>query len=361
MANGKSQDDIIKYYNQKIKLYKELENNFLKSLSLKARQSINELLDATNQQKQNEELNNIITQIENLVSYDSIKDLGKNAQQIQQEVAKQLLEIDKEFNVLGEDTNGLKALAEGNYEKTISAYTKNVDLLVSNKDLNDWIIKIMKRIDLIKSKNKNKKFTGYLSNLKGAYLESAIMKELYKRLPVDIQVQQTGNIKANGRQIAEDLLIVWGDGAKDSMQRVLNNQSLRSKSGRITIPVPLYREIQEGAAGISVKSGKAPIKYFEGNLDAFFDDSDEDVLAYHRNVLQRSKTKMVDNEKGRSVNKFLVAKNLQNAVGINNLFLSTRDNLLMRMSDKLRYLRDNHQLYMTNYKITNSIQGRIIE
>ena len=365
MANGKTQDEIIKYYNQKIEWYKSLENNFLNSLSKEANQSIKNLLDMTEKKNQEQEINQAILDIENLISYDSVKKLGENAEQIQQKIAQQLLEIDKEFKVLGEDTSGLKALAEGNYNKAITAYTKGVDLLVSNEDLNNWIVKIMKRIDAIKTKNQNKSFTGYLSNLKGAYLESAVMNELNKILPIDIEGQaivQTGNIKAKGRQIAEDLLIVYGDNTKETLQKVLNDQSLKSKTGRVTIPVPIYEDIQKGSVGISVKSGKTPIKYYEGSLDKFFDDSDKDILAYHQNVLIRAvNTKIKDNDKGRSVNKFLVAKNLQEAVGINNLFLSTRNNLIMRMSDKLTYLRDNHNLYMTYAKITNSIQGRITE
>ena len=362
MAKGKSQNDIIKYYNQKIKIYRDAEDNFLNSLSAESKKSFEDLLNMTSQNSQNEEINKAIINIENLISYESVQKLGGNAQSIQQEIARQILEIDKEFKVLGKDINGLKALSEGKYDKAITAYTKGIDFLVSNKDLNDWIVKIMKRIDLIKSKNKNKKFTGYLSNLKGAYLESAVMGEINKRLPIDIEGQmiyQTGNIRVGNRQIAEDLSIVWKDNTRDTLQNVFNGQA--SKSGRFTISIPTYEEIQSGSVGISVKSGKTPIKYYEGNLDSFFDDSDNDIIAYHQNVLLRATKKMIDNEKGRSVNKFLVAKNLQNAVGVNNLFISTRNNLLMRMSDKLTYLRDNHQIYMTYSKITHSIQGRITE
>lgn len=365
MAKGKSSNEILNMYDQKIKIYQDLENEFLNKLSLQAKQSILDLLAMTEEDSQNKEIDQAISDIENLISHENIATLGKNAQEVQQKIASQLLEIDKDFKVLGDDVSGLKALAEGNYNKAITAYTKGIDLLVSNADLNDWIVKIMKRIDLIKSKNQNKSFTGYLSNLKGAYLESAIMSELNKRLVIDISsrgsVYQTGNIKAGNRQIAEDLIVTWGDESRENLEKVLNNESFKTKSKRISIPVPIYQEIQKTTAGISVKAGKSPIKYFEGNLDPFFEETDQDIAAYHQNVLLRAVKKMNDNEKGRSVNKYLVARNIQKAVGENNLFISTRNNLLMRMSSKLKYLRDNDQLYMNYKSITNSIKGRITE
>ena len=53
---------------------------------------------------------------------------------------------------------------------------------------------------------------------------------------------------------------------------------------------------------------------------------------------------------------------LDNAIGNNNLFLATRNNVLSSMSQKLTELRDTRQLYMTGYKIkSNSISGRIVE
>lgn len=365
MANGKTQAEIINLYNTKIAMYKEKEQKFLNNLSNKAKKSFQELLDMTEENKQNQEIRQAISDIENLISYDKVLELGQTSQEVQSIIAKQLLEIDKDFNIFGQDANGLKALAEGNYDKTITAYSKGDDMLVSDQELNNWIYKIMKRIDLIKSKNQNKKFTGYLSNLKGAYLEAVAVEELKKRLLVDIKgeatIYQSGNIKSGGRQVAEDILLVFGDGNVENLNKVLSDQSLRTKSGRISVPVPLYKEITEESPGISVKAGTSPIKFFEGNLDPFFEETDLDIAAYHQNVLKRYITHMKDNEKGRSVNKYLVARKIEKAVGENNLFLTTRNNLLTSMSKKLEYLRDNHQLYMSYNNAKNSIRGRITE
>jgi hypothetical protein len=67
-------------------------------------------------------------------------------------------------------------LANGNYGGVISAAGSGVTL-VNNSDLNNWIVKIMRRIAAIKAGDQ-KKFTGYLSNLKGEYLEQAVLKHL---------------------------------------------------------------------------------------------------------------------------------------------------------------------------------------
>ena len=365
MANGKTQTEIINLYNTKIAMYREKEQRFLSKLSDKAKQAFQDLLNMTNEDKQNQEIEQSIFDIENLISYDKVLELGQTSQEVQSAIAKQLLEIDHDFNVFGEDTSGLQALANGNYDKAISAYSKGTDMLVSNDELNSWIYKIMKRIDLIKSKNKNKKFTGYLSNLKGAYLEAVAVEELKKRLLIDIKGQatiyQSGNIKAGGRQIAEDILLVFGDDNVETLNQVLSNQSYHTKSGRISVSLPIYKEITENSPGISVKAGNSPIKFFEGNLDPFFEETDFDIMAYHQNVLKRYITNMKDNEKGRSVNKYLVARKIEKAVGENNLFLTTRNNLLTSMSKKLEYLRDNSQLYMSYTGYKDSIKGRIVE
>jgi hypothetical protein len=132
---------------------------------------------------------------------------------------------------------------------------------------------------------------------------------------------------AGKRQIGEDIFFTYTDGARESLQNILNNSSLRSKSGRITIPVLAYEEIQSGAAGISIKAGSAPIKFYEGNLNAFFNAGadDDDVLAYRRNVLMRSITGHKDNDEGAIMNRYVTALRLDMAVGSNNLFLSTRN------------------------------------
>lgn len=367
MANGKSQSEIIALYNTKIEMYKQKEKRFLDSLSKKAQESFREILNMTENDKQNQELQKAINDIENLISYEKVMELGQNSKEVQSAIAKELLEIDKNFKIFQGEANGLQSLANGEYEKAITAYSKGNEMLVSDNELNNWLNKIMKRIDLIKEKNQNKKFTGYLSNLKGAYLESAVITELKKTLPIGIEttgdsvIYQSGNIRAGGRQIAEDILLVFGDNSVEQLNKIINDQSKITKSKRISIDVPTYESLTKLAPGISVKAGNSPIKYFQGNLNPFFEETDPDIAAYHLNVLKRYATKMKDNEKGRSVNKYLVARKIEKAVGANNLFISTRNNLLTSMSKKLEYIRDHNQLYMVYENQKNYIKGRIIE
>ena len=372
MANGKSNSEIIKWYNYHIKLYKQAEDRVLAQMTPKAADALKELLKLTSEDTQNKELDEAISRIESIIDYDSVINNMNSASEIQSQIANEIIALDSELRIFGNDISGLQALAEGKYDKAITA-SSGKETLVSNAELNDWLIKIMKRIDVIKSKNEKKSFTGYLSNLKGAYLEAAVMKLIGNRLPVDIDIANSfdagrvdlfnsGNIRAGKRQMAEDILIVFGDKSRQTLQEAINNPDNKSKTGRVNISVPIYREIQAQSTGISVKAGNAPIKFYEGNLNSFFSDDDNDLRAYHDNVLVRASKAITDNEKGRSVNRYLVAMHLDNAIGNNNLFLATRNNVLSSMSQKLTELRDTRQLYMTGYKIkSNSIYGRIVE
>lgn len=377
MAEGKTNAEIEFWYDQHIKQYREAEQRFLKQLEPKAKENFQFLLNLTNENNQNKEMEENIKKLENLINYDSIINSKMDSKGIQSQIAKQILEINQNLAGFGEDLGGLEALANGTYDKMIAPGSKNVNL-VSNSELNSWLVKIMKRVERIKRTGKEQSFTGYLSNLKGAYLESAVMTYLKERIPSKIEVNGetiaagnfdvfgTGNIKVKdgkkGRQIAEDIILTYSKGGKDVLENILNDKDLKTKSGRTTINIPMYDDIQKQSVGISVKAGSSPIKFFEGNLNKFFTDADESEFAYHTNVLSRAITKMRDNEKGRSVNKFLVAKQLDQAIGVNNLFLSTRNNLLTSMSEEIEYLKYNGQLYMSAYKISgNSITGRIIE
>lgn len=370
MANGKSNSEITEWYNYHIKLYKEVEDRILAQMTPKAADALRELLALTSDDAQNKELDEAISRIESIIDYDTVINSIDNTASIQSQIAKEIISIDSELRVFGDDISGLQALAEGRYDKAITE-SSGQETLISNVELNNWLIKIMKRVDRIKAKNEKKSFTGYLSNLKGAYLEAAVMKLIGDKLPVDIEVNETtnlgridlfnsGNIRAGRRQIAEDILIIFGDKSRQTLQEVINNPENRSK--RISIDIPTYQEISAQSAGISVKSGKLPIKFYEGNLNGFFSDDDDDLRAYHNNVLARANKAMSDNEKGRSVNRYLVAMHLDKALGSNNLFLATRNNILSSMSQKLSELRDNRPLYMTGYKIkSNSISGRVVE
>ena len=366
---GKSENLTKALYNKHIQIYRQREKTFLNQLSGKAKPFIEDLITMTDASEQDKEINDAISKIESLISFEKIKESASTAAQIQQQVAAMILDLDKELQVFGKEESiaGLKALADGNYGKAIAS-AKDASNLVSNQDLNNWIAKIMVRINQIKSTNSQKKFTGYLSNLKGAYLEAAVMEALKDVFPDDIEATgaisiNTGNMGSGSRrQIAEDIMIVFSDKSKKSLQSVLNSQE---GNKRVNIPVDIYEDIiQPGAVGISVKSGNAPIKFYDGNLNKFFivDGDDIDVTKYHENVLRRNVTHHVDNEEGRSVNRYLVAYHLQDAIGHNNIFLSTRSRLLTTMSQKLEELRDNAQLYMTSYKTNGkSISGRIYE
>lgn len=372
MANGKSDSEIKVWYNYHIDAYKMMEENALSQMETKAATAIKDLLALTSEDSQNKELEESIARLESVIDYETVINSGATAAQIQSQVAAEILALDAELQILGKNTSGLQALAEGDTSKILSK-TSGGETLVSNTELNSWIIKIMTRISDIKEKDKEKSFTGYLSNLKGAYLEAAVMKILYANLPIGVEAEGTfdgdsidiinsGNIRAGKRQIAEDILILFGDKSKRTLQEVINNPNNKTKSGRIRIDIPTYSTIQEQSVGISVKAGNSPIKFYEGNLNKFFTDDDSDLRAYHNNVLARVNTSMSDNEKGRSVNRYLVAMHLDEAIGTQNLFLSTRNNLLSSMSQKLAELRDNRQLYMTAYKVSKgSITGRVIE
>jgi hypothetical protein len=360
---GKSLEATKKLYNKHIEIYRKKEQSFFKQLTAQAKQPLQDLLELTSSDSQNRALENAIATLETMISYDDVINSGKSAYELQQELAKKILELDKELKILGEEESirGLMALSKGEYGKVIDS-AKGGEMLVTNQELNSWIKKIMVRIEKIKSGDQKKSFTGYLSNLKGAYLEAAVINELQKVLPKDVVVN-TGNMGSGGRrQIAEDIMLLYSNGSKKALQALLNEKTKK----RINIPVALYEDIQksEGNAGISVKSGNAPIKFYDGNLNKFFtwDGDDIDLAAYHQNVLRRAITPMNDNAEGRSVNQYLVAYHLDLAVGKNNLFLSTRNKLLTTMSDKLEELRDNGQLYMTSYKIKgNSISGKVYE
>jgi hypothetical protein len=123
-------------------------------------------------------------------------------------------------------------LANGNYGGVISAASSGVTL-VNNSDLNNWIVKIMRRIAAVKAGDQ-KKFTGYLSNLKGEYLEQAVLKQLSSFLPKDIVVQggtmRAGEAGGRGRQIEEDIFLIYNDGGKVALSEALTNEDYRTKT-----------------------------------------------------------------------------------------------------------------------------------
>lgn len=341
-------------YAQRIKILETRENSVLNSLTPSAKKAFEDLISITGNEEQNRQLEEAIQKIESLISYEYIFNSSDNAEVLQQKIAEKILELDSELKILGssKELNGLEALSKGEFGKAIMPDSSGVTL-VANSDLNGWLVKIMKRIAEIKENNEKKQFTGYLSNLKGEYLEQAVLAELRKRLPKDSVVQggtmRAGNRNGKGsRQIEEDIFLVYGDGSKATLSDILNNKSYRTKNGRISIPVDLYTEIQTGAAGISVKAGSAPIKFYEGNLDLFFaaEAGDQDVDSYRANVLKRSITGQVDNNEGAIMNRYIVATRLDKAVGSNNLFLATRNKMLTTMSKELQLIQEKGMLSM---------------
>lgn len=345
---SKSMQAIKALYNHRIKELESLENAVLASMAPEAKKALQDLLELTEESSQNQALDTAITKIESLISPEMILQSSQTAEQLQQQIAQEILKLDSQLQVIGaEGGSGLADLANGNYSGVISAASSGVTL-VNNNDLNNWIVKIMKRIAEVKAGDK-KKFTGYLSNLKGEYLEQAVLKQLSYFLPEDIVVQ-SGTMRAQqaggrGRQIEEDIFLVYNDGGRVALSEALTNEDYRTKTQRISIPVPLYQSIQSGAAGISIKAGSSPIKFYEGNLNAFFNAGagDEDVDNYRIAVLKRSLNpkESVDDA---LLNRYVVALRLDKAVGSNNLFLATRNKMLTTMSKELEYLRDNGML-----------------
>lgn len=337
-------------YDNRIRILEARENAILAAMTPEAKKGVTTLLNLTSQSKQQQEINQAIKQLETLITEDYI--YNHSVQESYTHIAQKLLELDKELQVLSKDgsVENLQHLANGEYDKVTVPATGNATL-VSNSDLNKWILKIMQRVNYIKKHNESKKFTGYLSNLKGEYLEQAIVSELQKYLPTDAVVQGgTMTVQAGAgtraRQIEEDIFLVYKDGSKSTLGDVLQNKDYRTKKGRISIKVPLYQEIQRGAAGISVKAGNSPIKFYEGNLDAFFANGSRDIQNYRSNVLKRSITGQTDNEEGAAVNRYAVALRLDLAVGSNNLFLATRNKMLTTMSKELALIRDKGGLSM---------------
>ena len=280
------------------------------------------------------------------------------------------------------DTSGLQNLAEGNFDNIISE-AKGELRLVTDDEINKWLNKMFRTIEEISKENKDPDVTsrGIVSNLKGAYLEMAVMAELSRLIPKSIEADgtytanvelfNTGNVSAKigtnargnlvNRQLPQDIILTYSDEGKQTLQQALE-EGKTSKKGRTTISVPMYEAVTEKTAGISVKAGTSPFKLVEGSLANFFENGDDDTDAYRLNVKMRYEgSGLKDNDKGRSVNKFLVAMHLPEAFGSGNMFFATRNNLLTSLSKKVEDIRDNNQLYMT-YEVNKSLfYGRIFD
>lgn len=370
MAKGKSDEEILYWYGRHIDNLQQQEKNFLDQLSPKAKEAVTDLLQMTSEDEQNKELEHSIVQIETLITNQLLNNNKLTIQQQQQQIAQVLLKLDQKFQLFNGEMNGLEALANGDYDKVISSVSPEEDLqLVDDQELNDWIVKILKRVEEAKRENYSaRKFGGYVNNLKGAYLEKAAILELQKKIPIDIY--STGNMISNERQIAEDILISFGDGTSKILEKYIHEAN---KENRIVIPVPAYSQIQKGSVGISVKAGKGTIKFYEGNLEKFFLNGDEDTDAYYRNVKSRWEgAKMRDNAKGRSVNQYLVAKHLNYAFGqqindsgeftnkFSNIFFTSRNQLLTSMSSLITKIRDQKKYLYMSYDLKSSLfYGRI--
>ena len=209
---GKSIDLTKALYTKHIQNYRTMEQNFLSNLSGKAKTHIEELLQLTNEDEQNKQINEAITTLENLISVEYVQNSSKNAQQLQQEIAKEILKLDKELRVFGKDESikGLVALSKGEFDQVVAS-GQGANYFVSDSELNKWINRIMKRIEQIKQGD-SKKFTGYLSNLKGAYLEQAVLNALAKVIPEDIEVTDNPIVINTG---------AMGSGTTDKYQKIL--------------------------------------------------------------------------------------------------------------------------------------------
>ena len=380
MANGKSNAEIINWYNVHIRIFQQREKAFLQSLKPEAEKTFRELLSLTSEDKQNKQLEQDIIAIENALSFEMFEN-KTDYKKIQQDYANRILNINKRLDVMG-DTSGLQNLAEGNFNNILSE-AKGELRLVTDDEINKWLNKMFRTIEEISKENKDPNVTsrGIVSNLKGAYLEMAVMAELSRLIPksieadgtytANIELFNTGNVSAKigtnvkgnlvNRQLPQDIILTYSDEGKQTLQQALE-EGKTSKKGRTTISVPMYEAITEKTAGISVKAGTSPFKLVEGSLANFFENGDDDTDAYRLNVKMRYEgSGLKDNDKGRSVNKFLVAMHLPEAFGSGNMFFATRNNLLTSLSKKVEDIRDNNQLYMT-YEVNKSLfYGRILD
>lgn len=381
MAEGKERSAALWWYRKHRDLYKEKEEAVYKSVQPQAKEILQLLSQLTDEDQQNKDISEYVENIENLISIDRIYESPKDSTAIQQEISAELLRINQELQMLGEDISGLEMIAEGKLNFN-SIGNFNDMRVVSNDFFNQYIKKILSKIPAIKGGagiNNRRIILDESNKLKGELLECKVYGVLKRLIPVDAQVGegtntingyidifQSGKLQAirdggsKATSIPEDILVTFGNESRQTLQSYLES----SKGERATLSIPAYDTIQKQSFGISVKSGASKAKLFAGNLERFLERYDKATREYV-NVVKgnyRDYGKHKDDAVGLSVNIYLVARKLNLALGENNLFFSDRRRMLTPMSTIIdNYINDKSTLLRMYYDSGDSISGQILK
>lgn len=361
--------EIESWYDQHIEAYRAKEDSAIQSLFSA---SASEAITKTNALLGGNDLEQAIRLIEQSINTLAA---GLDSKSAGTKVAQKILEANTKLNnILDVETlSTLQQLADG----SIGLNDLVLDDLenqtaIAPTEIGAWIQKILiglREIEVV-DKQTPTKLRGYVSNLKGAILEEGVLNLLADLIPKDAVVR-TGNINVDGRgQIAEDILLLYPSGRIEPLLSMLQ----KAQEKRVTINVPTYELMQKSGAGVSVKAGGKTIKYFQGNITHFFDDSvSNEATAYKNYLLNRkaireqnktaqTKQKIDSYKDGNSLNRLLVAAKLDQAIGANNLFIAIRGKFF-RTSAFLERKKSmvRAQLRMTDIAGTvDSVTGRIV-
>ena len=371
--NEVTQSAITQLYETKINFFKQKEDKAIKQIFQKDAQLLLEKYSFLKEEDE-KQIEQAISNIEN-----SIESLSEG--KVIENTANKILEANNLFkNVLDINIlNTLKELASGTGFNSSTMEDLERQIIAHPNEISLWIMKIFKTLQNIESIDKSTStvLTGYLSNLKGAMLEEAVIKILGDKLIDDIAVR-TGNIGVKGgrTQIAEDVILLF----KNKNTKTLKEYLERAQSEKISIPIEVYSDLQNQSAGISIKAGKGIIKYYQGNLNKFFDNNVSGYAESYRNYLAaRDEIKKQYSGDERKIylknlgkyqpvdatilNKMLVAAKIENAIGENNLFLVIRGKIFRTSKFLEVKMKDiKRQLRMTDFSFGESgnISGRII-
>lgn len=379
-----TQESVDALYEEHLRCYEQIED---KAINAMFKQDASKGIEDYNflTKEEEKQIDDAIKIIE-----DSIKNLYINNQKIpespSQYIAKNFLMANQALQGLNADNiRVLQQIINGRPFSEIIIEDDLEKIEVANvDDVTIWINKIFKTLEEVKKIDKDTPtlFTGYLSNLKGAWLENAAL-EFFKNNIISGVAVRTGNVNVEGRgQIAEDIVLLFGD-----KQQTLAEYLEESQEKRTTISVPLYDELKENSIGVTVKAGKGKIKYFQGQLNPFFEIGEtfaRDYRFYLMDQMQNSSMikessdyKNADKSIQRKmlkpfrvstagklgiINRYLVANKLPSAIGVNNGFAVIRGKVY-RMSDLLRKKVGNYrkQLSMSYERVDqSSVIGRIM-
>lgn len=357
MALSKSAGEILKLYSTHKEVYEQKEQMAYAKMQPVAAEVYKGLVELTDADKQHQDMEDLVSYVEQTLSIDRIRSFGDTAA-AQADIINRLMHINNTLQSLGEDISGLRQLATGQIQfQSVSGNLEDYNI-VSDNFFDNYIKKILSKIPFI--------MDGSVSNLidetnklKGELLEKKVFEVLKSKIPVEayatdatmnigpidifysgkFQAVRSGGTKATS--IPEDIIITFGDNSRSTLQSYLSRSDNKNS---ITLDIPAYDKIREQSFGISVKSAKGRVKFFSGNLDRFLSDDsapNSTVSRYAKMVYSSyAKGERFDDSKygTESVNKYIVARNLDLALGENNLFLADRHRFLTPMSKVIERL-----------------------